>query len=97
MFRQHNRELLRYKDIFIVAIQSNKRRRFFSGQHVAAIYSVRRSTLHDRRAGMTLRCESQAKSSRLMRYKETTLFRYVRKLYTREFSPTLESARGVTD
>ena len=66
-------------------------------RRAAAIYNVRRSTLHDRRAGTTSRRNSQANSSSLTKYEEDTLVQCIRKLDVRGFAPTLGYVREMAN
>jgi hypothetical protein len=60
MSHQHNREILPYEDRVILAIQAIKEDASLSERRAAAIYNVRRSTLHDRRVGTTSQRDSES-------------------------------------
>ncbi|RYN85670.1 hypothetical protein AA0119_g13236 [Alternaria tenuissima] len=97
MSQQHNREIPPYEDRVILAIQAIREDASLSERRAAAIYNVRRSTLHDRRAGTTSRRDSQVNSSRLTKYEENTLVQYIRKLDARGFAPTLSYVREMAN
>jgi hypothetical protein len=76
---QHNVDILLHTNRVILAFKAIKKMHAYV-KLVAASYTVRRSTFHDRRVGMTTRHDCQANSARLTEYEEDELVQHIRKL-----------------
>ena len=90
MLQPPNLELLSYEARVILAAKAIKSNASMSLRRAAATYGVSRSTLTNRRAGMTSRRDIRPNRSNLTKAEEETLAQYIRKLDARGFAPTLQ-------
>ena len=83
-------------DIFLAISAINKNQ--IQSENLAAItYNVPRSTLRDRRAGITSRRDCQANSKKLSKLEEEVITKHILDLDSRGFAPTLGAVRDMAN
>ncbi|XPS97955.1 hypothetical protein M3J09_007171 [Ascochyta lentis] len=92
-----NPELLSREDRILFALQAIKCDASLSIRRAAAIYNVPRSTLGDRRAGMTAQRDLHPSRANLSKHEEEVLIQQIRKLNARGFAPTLQYVQDMAN
>jgi hypothetical protein len=89
--------LLSTGDRVILAIQAIQSNSSLTQRRAAHVFSVRESTLRNRRAGKASRRDSHPNPSRLKRDEEEAIVQYIKKLDARGFAPTLSYVREMAN
>jgi hypothetical protein len=97
MLQAPNLELLSREDRILFALQAFKCDASSSTRRATAIYNVPRSTLGDRRAGITAQRDLHPSRANLSRHEGEVLIKQIRKLDARGFAPTLQYVRDMAN